>query len=116
MRSDPLSPSRGLRQGDPLSPYLFVLCMERLAILIQDAVDLGRWLPVSIANAGPAISHLFFADDVLLFSKASFPQMHMIHKLLSDFCMASGLRINVAKSRAFAGGGVDRGRRARILS
>src|ERR1044072_6381284 len=115
-RLEPFSSSRGLRQGDPLSPYLFVLCMERLGIRIQDAVDSGRWFPVSIANSGPSISHLFFADDVLLFAKARVSQMHMIHELLGDFCAASGLRVNVAKSRAFAGGGVNRPLRARILS
>lgn len=116
MKLDPFAPSRGLRQGDLVSPYLFVLCMERLAIVIQDAVDQGSWLPVSISGSGPAISHLFFADGVLLFAKAKVSQMHLIHTLLSQFCMASGLRINVAKSRAFVGEGVKRARRARIFS
>lgn len=73
-------------------------------------------MPVSISSAGPVISHLFFADDVLLFAKANVSQMHLIHKLLSDFCMASGLQINVSKSRAFVGPGVDRSRKARIFS
>lgn len=116
LKLDPFAPSRGLRQGDPLSPYLFVLCMERLAILIQDAINQGHWLPVSISSNGPAISHLFFADDVLLFAKAKVSQMQMIHSLLSQFCLASGLRINVAKSRAFVGAGVGRARKARIFS
>ncbi|XP_061376295.1 uncharacterized protein LOC133318322, partial [Gastrolobium bilobum] len=64
-------PTRGLRQGDPLSPYLFVLCMERLAHLISQAVDHRRWKPVRIKRGAPQISHLFFADDLLLFAEAS---------------------------------------------
>lgn len=82
LKLDPFAPSRGLRQGDPLSSYLFVLCMERLAIVIQDAVDRGDWLPVPISRNGPAISHLFFADDVFLFAKAKVSQMHLLHTFL----------------------------------
>ena len=66
----PFKPSHGLRQGDPLPPYIFLLCMEKLFAAISNAVTLGDWEPISIANGGPQISHLLFADDVLLFMKA----------------------------------------------
>ena len=60
-------PSRGIRQGDPLSPYLFLLCLEALNGLIQHAVDGGQIEGFSLCRFGPKISHLFFADDSLLF-------------------------------------------------
>lgn len=69
-RTPGFTPARGLRQGDPLSPYLFVLCMERLGDIVNQVVCDGKWSPISISQTGPKISHLFFADDVLLFSKA----------------------------------------------
>ena len=60
-------PTRGIRQGDPLSPYLFLLCSEGLNGLIQQAVTEGNIQGVSLCKNGPKISHLFFADDSLLF-------------------------------------------------
>ena len=60
-------PARGIRQGDPLSPYLFLLCSEGLNGLIQHAMDVREVEGVSLCRNGPKISHLFFADDSLLF-------------------------------------------------
>lgn len=54
------TPSRGFRQGDPLSPYIFVLCIERLGQLIEREVYEGSWLPIKLCKGGPALSHLFF--------------------------------------------------------
>ncbi|PNX93586.1 ribonuclease H, partial [Trifolium pratense] len=95
------SPTRGLRQGDPLSPYLFVICMESLSHAILQAVDNNAWKPVSISRNGPGLSHLFFADDVLLFSKATVSQATVIEGILTKFANLSGLRVNIQKSRAF---------------
>lgn len=59
--TDSFDQSRGLRQGDPLSSYLFVLCLERLAHCIYDSVCSGTWKPFGFKrNTGPKISHLFF--------------------------------------------------------
>lgn len=63
-------PNRRLRQGEPMSLYLFVLCMEKLSLFIQQKVQERAWLPVKLKCNAPSISHLFFADDYLLFTEA----------------------------------------------
>lgn len=62
--SESFLPSWGLRQGDPLSPYLFVLCMEVLSHKIKTAVEERKWQPIMLTRQGPAVSHLFFTDDL----------------------------------------------------
>jgi len=101
----PFKPSHGLRQGDPLSPYLFILCMEKLSIAINTVVIQGEWEPIQITSTGPQISHLLFADDVLLFIKARNSQLRFVSDLFDRFSKASGLKINLSKSRAFYSAG-----------
>ena len=64
-------PTRGLRQGDPLSPYLFLLCADGFSSLINEAVRNQGLSGISICRGCPLVSHLFFADNSLLFCKAS---------------------------------------------
>lgn len=68
-KTEPFSPARGLRQGDPLSPYLFVLCIERLCHQIEVAVGQGEWKPISLSRGGPKLSHVCFANDIFCLSK-----------------------------------------------
>ena len=104
-------PARGLRQGDPMSPYLFILCMEALSHLIKNQVEEGNWQPIHVSRGGLGISHLLFADDVLLFTKASASQVRLVSKTLQVFCRSSGLKVNVYKSRAMCSALVSRQRR-----
>ena len=67
---DSFYPSRGIRQGDPLSPYLFIFCMEFLGHLIEEKCEAKLWAPVKASRSGPSFSHLFFADDLVLFASA----------------------------------------------
>lgn len=68
---EPFSPSRGFRRGDPLSQYLFVLSMEILHQRIHREVDELNWKPVKLSRKRPTLSHLLFADDLLLVGEAS---------------------------------------------
>ncbi|XP_056688793.1 uncharacterized protein [Spinacia oleracea] len=70
--SQSFKPGRGIRQGDPLSPYLFVMCMERLYQTIEEAIIAKKWKPIRASRNGPLLSNLFFADDILLLAEASF--------------------------------------------
>lgn len=66
-----IKPSHGIRQGDPLSPYLFLLCFEGLHRMIRKATERGEIQGVSICQNGSKLTHLFFADDSLLFCRAA---------------------------------------------
>lgn len=79
-------PSRGLRQGDPLAPFLFVLCMEHLTQLIQKSVNAGEWTGIRASRSGPPVSHLLFADDLFLFGKATEKQARAMAGVLEVFC------------------------------
>jgi hypothetical protein len=88
-RLEDFSPSRGIRQGDPLSLYIFILCIEYLAYLIRDEADKGNWTGVKTSRDGPSFTHLFFADDVILFAKATKKNFTTINQVLDAFCSAS---------------------------
>ncbi|KAM1354663.1 hypothetical protein PS2_028774 [Malus domestica] len=97
------TPSRGLRQGDPLSPYLFLLVGEVLSSMIQDAVHVKKLDGVKIGASGPIISHMFFADDILLFLRADKKNSRNLVDLLRKYCDASGQKVNLQKSSVYFG-------------
>lgn len=109
------SPGRGLRQGDPLSPYLFVLCMERLSILIDKKCDSGSWKGIKVSRDSQTISHLFFADDLILFGQANQTTCRSIMEVLEDFCIMSGQTVSLAKSKMYVSSNIPRDK-ARNLS
>ncbi|KAK0603121.1 hypothetical protein LWI29_001602 [Acer saccharum] len=85
-----ITPSRGLRQGCPFSPYLFILCAEAFSSMIRHFEKDGRILGVRCCRGSPLVSHLFFADDCILFSKASTESGKCIREILNMYGKASG--------------------------
>lgn len=103
---DEFSPSLGLRQGGPLSPYLFVLCVEILVQGIQDTVTSGIWQLIQLSRGGLHLSHLFFADDLVLFGTATTDQATIMEQVIRDFCSMLGQKVSMSKSRLFVFGNV----------
>lgn len=97
---DGVKPSRGLRQGDPLSPFLFVLCAQGLSSILVSFENQRLFKGIRIAQGAPYLSHLFFADDSLLLFKIEDHGVHNIRRALNLYSRASGQCINFDKSAA----------------
>jgi hypothetical protein len=96
-----IKPTRGLRQGDPISPYLFLICAEALSSMLNQAENNGVISRVPTSKRGPKISHLFFADDSLLFCKANSVEWRRLTKILDKYEAASGQKLNKEKTSIF---------------
>jgi hypothetical protein len=106
--------SRGLWQGDPLSPLLFVFLMEALSCMMSVTLTEGLIEGLQVGNV--TISHLFFADDTLILCKACPIQLSHLRSILLLFEAPSGLKANLAKSELILVGNVPHaGSLARIL-
>jgi len=97
----PIFPGRGLRQGDPLSPYLFILCAEGLSAVIRQAERRGDIHGISICTNAPIISHLLFADDCFLFFRAEEREAFVMKNILETYEKASGQAISLPKSEVY---------------
>ena len=94
-------PSRGLRQGDPLSPYLFLFCVEGLTALLRKAETEGIIRGVVARRGGPCISHLLFANESLLFCRALVKECQQVNSLLNLYEATSGQKVNTNKTSIF---------------
>ncbi|XP_019181390.1 PREDICTED: uncharacterized protein LOC109176414 [Ipomoea nil] len=92
------TPGRGLRQGNPLASYLFILAMEKLSMNIHVETRDKNWKPVTLNRGGTCVSHIFFADDLMLFGEATEAQTKVIIDCLGKFSRRSGLHVNLGKS------------------
>ncbi|KAL8114438.1 hypothetical protein AgCh_021333 [Apium graveolens] len=98
LKVGPISPKRGIRQGDPLSPYLFLFCLEGLSNLLDNAEEEGRLHGCKIGPTAPEVSHLLFADDSFLFFKASMEEASCVKEILEKYADMSGQEVNYQKS------------------
>ena len=96
-----ITPSRGIKQGDPLSPYLFLLCAKGLSSLIRRAIENHHLKGVVSCNGGVKMSHLFFADDSLLFCEATTRECKNLLDILALSEGASRQAINRQKTTLF---------------
>jgi hypothetical protein len=92
------TPERGLRQGDPLSPFLFILGSEVFSRLMLKEERSGNIKGMQIARNSTAINHLLFADDLLIFGKATLREAASIKTCLDKYCAWSGQTVNASKS------------------
>ena len=93
-----IGPSRCLRQGDPLSPYLLLFCAEGLNALLQKIVTKGDIHDFSICRSRHKLTHLFFADNCLIFCRSTLEECNKIQELLAYYEVASGQVINKEKT------------------
>ncbi|KAJ8762430.1 hypothetical protein K2173_007869 [Erythroxylum novogranatense] len=97
----PILPSRGLRQGDPLSPYLFIICAEGLSMLFNRAERQGLLHGHRVGFRCPRVSHFLFADDSIFFFKATEQETREVRSILEEYEGASGQMVNFQKSGIF---------------
>jgi hypothetical protein len=91
-------PQRGLRQGDPLSPYLFIICAEGFSALIRKAEEKGDIVGIQVCQGACPVSHLFFADDTLILLKATTKGARSLQHILELYEEVSSQMLNKDKT------------------
>ena len=96
-----IHPTRGIRQGDPISPFLFLLYTEGLNGLLKIAEGNGDIHGFSLCRRGPKLTHLLFANDSLLFCRATMEECGKVLEMLNAYEVASYQKINRSKKALF---------------
>lgn len=94
-------PTRGIQQGDPLLPYLFILMANMMTTLIHQAIHMGNLKGIQLNRWCPTLTHLFFADDAIFFLDGSVQECQELANILNQYCFATGQAINRNKSGIF---------------
>jgi len=90
--------TRGIRQGCPLSPYLFVVTIKELSLSLQNQLYNDQLAGIKLGPNSPSIHSMLFADDLIICGQANLLEVQSIHRTLYDFCHQSGLIPNLQKS------------------
>jgi len=107
-------PSRVLRQGDPISPYLYLFCSEGLSGILRRVLEEGAIHGYRVCHDAPPVSHLLFADDTIIFCGADMAQADRVKEVLESYATASGQAINFTKTSVAFSKGVKADKRSRI--
>jgi hypothetical protein len=96
--SDYLYPTRGIRQDCPLSPYLFVIAINKLSDMLQTALQTNNIAGVTLGDSGPHIHSLLFPDDLIIYGQATMTEVTTIKTIIDQFCQDSSQTPNLTKS------------------
>ncbi|KAM1520037.1 hypothetical protein ACFX15_022281 [Malus domestica] len=109
-----IQPKRGLRQGDSLSPFLFLICTEGFSSLIRKGLERGVLHGYKFTPNETPLTHLFFADDSVLFGNATVEEAQGVADILNVYASRSGQEINMSKSSIFFGTSTSKRTKKRI--
>lgn len=98
---DSFQPARGVRQGDPLSPYMFIIVSEVLSLMLQAHINNKDLKGIKLARKAPVLSHCFFVDDAIMFLNADIINCKVLKRILEVYCKASGQMVSLEKSSIY---------------
>lgn len=104
----------GIRQGCPLSPYLFTICSPTLSRKMNLESRSGTFEALQLAPGTAPLTHLFFADDIVIFSQASTSSCEALNFILGDYCSLSGQVMNRDKCKLVISKGASLEVRSRV--